>query len=91
MMAVAQRLDRRLDDMRRCWKIRLTDAEIDDVAPGLLKLRRAREYGKGILFAHAGKGLDDRRAGACRYGDIHPERPRPVARQVIAPSVEPAG
>ena len=42
VLAVAQRLDRRFDDMRRGLEVRLADAEVDDVAPLALQLGRAR-------------------------------------------------
>ena len=58
MLPVAQRLDRRLDDMRRGREIGLADAQVDDVAP----LRRQRigagQDGKGIFFPDAIKIRD---------------------------------
>ena len=60
VMAVAQRLDRRLDDELGRAEVRLADAEVDDVAA----LRRQRvgagQHGEGILLADAvevGDGL----------------------------------
>ena len=56
VLAVAQSLDRSLDDMRRRFEIRLADAEIDDVAPLALQFSGLRQHGKGVLFADARKG-----------------------------------
>ena len=55
MLAVTQRLDRGLDDMRRRFEIGLADAEIDDVAPLALQLRRLGEHGEGVLLADRAK------------------------------------
>jgi hypothetical protein len=60
MFAVAQSLDRGLDDVRGCFEIRLADAEIDDVAPLSLQLRRFRQHGEGVLFADTREGRIDR-------------------------------
>src|SRR5262249_38307999 len=53
VMAVAQRLDRRLDDELRRAEVRLADAEIDDVAA----LRRQRigagQHGERVFLADA--------------------------------------
>jgi hypothetical protein len=59
MLAIAQRLDRRLDNVRRGFEIRLADAEVDDVAPLPLQLGRAGENGEGVLVADAREGGDD--------------------------------
>ena len=56
VMAVAQRLDRRLDDEIRRAEIGLADAEIDDVAAGRGKLRGAGEHRKRVLLADAIEG-----------------------------------
>ena len=56
MLAVAQRLDRRLDDVGRGFEIRLADAEIDDVAALSLQRRRLRQHGEGVLLADALEG-----------------------------------
>ena len=53
VLAVAQSLDRRLDDMGRRFEIRLADAEIDDVAALPLQFGGLREHGEGVLLAHA--------------------------------------
>ena len=53
VMAVAQRLDRRLDNEIRRAEIGLADAEIDDVAALRRKLRGAREHGERVLLADA--------------------------------------
>ena len=52
-MAVAQRLDGRLDDEIRRAEIGLADAEIDDVAAGRRKLHGARQHGEGIFLTDA--------------------------------------
>ena len=53
VMAVAQRLDRRLDDMGGRAEIRLADAEIDDVAARRREIGGARQHGEGVLLADA--------------------------------------
>ena len=53
MMAVAQRLHRRLDNEIGRAKIRLTDSEIDDVAALRRKLGGARENRERVLLADA--------------------------------------
>ena len=53
MMTVAQRLDRRFDDEIGRAEIRLSDAEIDDVASLRGKLHGARQNGEGIFLADA--------------------------------------
>ena len=53
VLAVAQRLDRGLDDMRRRFEIGLADAEIDDVAPLALQLGRLGEHREGVFLADA--------------------------------------
>ena len=55
VLAVAQRLDRGLDDMGGGFEIGLADAEVDDVAPLALQLRRLGEHREGVLFADARK------------------------------------
>ena len=57
-MAVAQSLDRRIDDMGRGRKIGLPDAQIDDVAALAGEVRGPGEDGEGILLADTGKGVD---------------------------------
>jgi hypothetical protein len=57
VMAVAQRLDRRLDDMGRRQEVGLADAEVDDGMPGLLQrlgLGQHVEGGFGAEPAHGG-------------------------------------
>ena len=51
MLAVAQRLDRGLDDMRRRFEIGLADAEVDDVAPVALQLGRPGEHRERVFLA----------------------------------------
>ena len=51
MMAVAQRLDRRLDDMVGGAEIRLADAQIDDVAALGGQRGGPRQHGKGVFLA----------------------------------------
>ena len=58
MMTVAKRLDRSLDDVRRRWKIRLADAEIDDVLSLRLQRHGARQHRERILLADAIKTCD---------------------------------
>ena len=53
MMAVAQRLDRGLDDEIRRAEIRLADAEADDVAALRGKRVGARQHGEGVFLADA--------------------------------------
>ena len=53
VVAVAQRLDRRLDDEVGRAEVGLADAEIDDVAALRDQLRRARQHGEGVLLADA--------------------------------------
>ena len=50
VLAVAQRLDRGLDDMRRGRKIRLADAEIDDVAALRRQRGGARQHREGVFL-----------------------------------------
>ena len=63
VLAVAQRLDRRLDDVRRGFEVGLADAEVDDVATLALQRRRASENREGVFVAEARKGGDDLRHG----------------------------
>ena len=51
VMAVLQRFRGRLDDIAGCWKVGLTDAEIDDVLPCVFQLLRACEDIEGGLGA----------------------------------------
>ena len=51
VVAVSERLDRRLDDMIGGAEIRLADAEIDDVAALRRKVGGAGEHGEGVLLA----------------------------------------
>src|SRR5262249_61487135 len=53
VMAVAQRLHRRLDNEIGCAKIRLTDPEIDDVAALRRKLSGASQNRERVLLADA--------------------------------------
>ena len=53
VLAVAQRLDRRFDDMGRGFEIGLADAEVDDVPPLGRQLGGARQHRKGVLVAEA--------------------------------------
>ena len=55
-MAVAQRLDGRLDDVLRRAEIRLADAQIDDVAARIGKGGGACEHREGVLLADAVEG-----------------------------------
>ncbi len=59
MLAVAERFDRRLDDMGRGFEIGLANAEIDDVAPLTLQFRRPRQHGERVFLADAVKGSLD--------------------------------
>ena len=63
MLPVAQRLDGGLDDMRRRFEIGLADAEIDDVPPLALELRRPRQHGEGVLLPHPRESGIDRGQG----------------------------
>ncbi len=62
-MAVAQRLDRGLDDEVGRAEIRLADAEIDDVAALRDQRIGARQHGEGILLADAVEGRDGAKHG----------------------------
>ena len=79
-MAIAERLDCRLDDEIRRAEIGLTDAEIDDVAAGGRKLHGAREHGKGILLADAIEGGDSLQHG------VSPDR---IFRAAVQPNPQP--
>ena len=59
MVAVAQRLDRRLDNMRRRRKIRLADAKVNNVFTGLSQTGGAGEHGKGVLLTEASKRFNN--------------------------------
>ncbi len=56
VLAVAQSLDGRLDDMGRRFEVGLADAEIDDVAPLALQFSRSRQHREGVFLADALKG-----------------------------------
>ena len=58
MVAVAQRLHRRLDDEVRGAEVGLADAEIDDVAALRRQRIGAREHREGVLLADAVEGGD---------------------------------
>jgi len=61
MVAVAQRLDGRFNDKIGGAKIRLADAQVDDVAPLRGKLHGARQNGEGVFLADTvkcGDGLE---------------------------------
>ena len=58
VMAVAQRLDRGLDDVLGRAEIRLADAEIDDVAALRGQRVGARQHREGVLLADAVEGRD---------------------------------
>ena len=59
VLAVAQRLDRRLDDVRRGFEVGLADAEVDDVAALALQFGGFGEHREGVLVAQARKcGID---------------------------------
>ncbi len=68
VMAVAQGLDRGLDDVGRRREIRLADAEVDDIAALGRKLGGARKHGEGVLLADAVEGGTTRRAYPQRNG-----------------------
>ncbi len=53
MLAVAQRLDGRLDDMRRRLEVGLADAKVDDVPPLALQLGGLRQHREGVLLTDA--------------------------------------
>ena len=63
-MAVAQCLDCRLDDEIRGAKIRLPDAEIDDVAALRGELHGARQHRERILLADTVEGGDSLQHGS---------------------------
>ena len=58
MVAVAQCLDRGLDDEVRRAEVGLADAEIDDVAALRDERVGAREHREGVLLADAIEGCD---------------------------------
>jgi len=65
MVAIAQRLDRRLDDEIRCPEIGLTDAEIDDVpALGHERVGTGKDR-KGVFLADAVEGRDCTKHDGC--------------------------
>jgi len=57
-MAVTQRLDRGLDDEIGGAKVRLADAEIDDVAALRDQSIGASQHGEGVFLADAVEGRD---------------------------------
>ena len=65
VMAVAQRLDRRLDDVLGRAEVGLADAEIDDVAALRGERIGARQHGEGVFLADAVEGRD-----GLQHGDI---------------------
>ena len=67
VMAVAQRLDRRLDDMLGRAEIRLADAEIDDIAALGGELGGAREHREGILLADPVEGCNGAKHGVSSW------------------------
>ena len=64
VVAVAQRLHRRLDDEIGRAEVGLADAEIDDVAALRDELRGAREHGEGVLLADAVEGRNGLQHGS---------------------------
>ena len=76
VMAVAERLHRRLHHMFRRFEIRLTDAEIDDVLALTLQFCGAGENLKGCLGLEAGDGVcEDHSMGPFGVRRILPLRP----------------
>src|SRR5580700_4046314 len=65
-MAIAQGLDRRLDDEIRRAEIGLADAEIDDVAALRHEQHRPRQHGEGVLLADPIEGCDGLQHGVPR-------------------------
>jgi hypothetical protein len=57
-MTVAQRLGGGLNDMLRRAKVRLADAQIDDVAAGSRQGGGAGQHGKGVFLANTVKIRD---------------------------------
>ena len=53
VFAVAQRFDRRFDDVIRGFEIGLADAEVEEVAPLALQPRRFVEHRESVLVAEA--------------------------------------
>ncbi len=71
VMAVAERLHRRLDDVLGRAEIRLADAEVDDVATLAGELGGAGQHGKGVLSPIRSKPADGMEHGGfpdCRSG-----------------------
>ena len=64
MMTVAQRLDGGLYDMGRGGKIRLADAEVDDVAALAREFRGPGQHREGVLLPHTIEGGDGGKHGA---------------------------
>ena len=59
VMTIFQRADRGFDNMRRGGKIRLTNAQIDNILAAGCQVCGAGQHGKGIFFA------DPVKAGNC--------------------------
>ena len=76
VVALAQRLDRRLDDEVRGAEIGLADAEIDDVAPLPDQLIGAGEHREGIFLADAVESGDRFQHGITPRYPAAPNRPR---------------
>ncbi len=69
MVAVAQRLHRRLDDVLRRAEIGLADAEVDNVAALGRKLGGACQDGERVLLADPVEAGDGMKHG--RFPDFH--------------------
>jgi hypothetical protein len=77
VVAIAQRLDCRLDDEIRCPEIRLTDAEIDNVpALGRERVGTGKDR-KGVFLADAVEGRDCTKHDGLSSGRGHPPAARP--------------
>ena len=63
MMAVAQRLDRGLDDMIGGAEIRLADAQVDDVAALRRERGGARQHGESVFLADPVESRDGSKHG----------------------------
>jgi hypothetical protein len=59
MMAIAQGFHRRFDYIRRRREIRLTNAEIDNVAPARSELVCPGQHGKGVFFPDMAETVND--------------------------------
>ena len=71
VMAVAQRLDRGLDDVVGRAEIRLADAEIDDVAALRGQRVGARQHGEGVFLADPVEGRDGLKHGVSPGASMH--------------------